>query len=371
MLEIDDSKITDIILKTFWINSNLEKANKKITKEELKKFKMRKLTLQDLEQLKYDRVTKKELNIFNKKDKEAAYIYYLMNKGYYYSEKIIKDSNITDEEYAVIASNVYNLKGVNIRLDWNRIYPYKNVFRTILENVSTSKSGIPSDLKNYYLEKGYSLNDRVGISYLEYQYDDYLKGKKDVYEIGKNKKKILKESGERGKDLVLTIDIELQKKGEDLLEKELVKAKQEPNTEYFNKSFVVITDPKTGEILAMAGKQIIKNKKNYKIYDYTPGIMTSPVVVGSVIKGASYIVGYNTGSLKIGEQRYDTCVKLASTPIKCSWAPLGFLNDITALKKSSNTFQFYTAMKVAKFKYSYNRGFNLNDEAFTIYRNTF
>ena len=189
MLDIDYSKINDTIIKTFWINSNLEKANKKITKEELKKFKMRKLTLQDLEQLKYDRVTKKELNIFNKKDKEAAYIYYLMNKGYYYSEKIIKDSNITDEEYAVIASNVYNLKGVNIRLDWNRIYPYKNVFRTILENVSTSKSGIPSDLKNYYLEKGYSLNDRVGISYLEYQYDDYLKGKKDVYEIGKNKKK--------------------------------------------------------------------------------------------------------------------------------------------------------------------------------------
>jgi cell division protein FtsI/penicillin-binding protein 2 len=109
----------------------------------------------------------------------------------------------------------------------------------------------------------------------------------------------------------------------------------------------------------------------YKIYDYTPGIFTSSVTVGSVIKGASHIVGYNTGALKIGEKRYDTCVKLAATPLKCSWKSLGNLNDLTALKYSSNTYQFYTAMKVAGYKYVYNGAFSLKEDTFATYRNTF
>ena len=158
---------------------------------------------------------------------------------------------------------------------------------------------------------------------------------------------------------------------EQILEEELIKTKKERNTEYYNRSFVIITNPKTGEILAMAGKQIIENKNNYKIYDYTPGVMTSPLTVGSVVKGASHIVGYNNKALKIGEIRSDNCVKLAGTPIKCSWRPLGVLNDITALKKSSNTYQYYTAMKVANTKYVYNGSMSPNKEAFDKYRKTF
>ena len=39
----------------------------------------------------------------------------------------------------------------------------------------------PYELKNYYLAKGYSLNDRVGTSYLEYQYEDILNKVTDLY----------------------------------------------------------------------------------------------------------------------------------------------------------------------------------------------
>ena len=151
-----------------------------------------------------------------------------------------------------------------------------------------------------------------------------------------------------------------------------MKAKTEPNTDYYNRSFVIISDPKTGEILAMAGKQAVqKDDGSYEIVDYTPGILTSPVVVGSVVKGASQIVGYNTGALKIGETRYDTCIKVAATPIKCSWKYLGKLNDITALKYSSNTYQFYTAIKVGNGNYQYNKPLRVDPQAFTTYRNTF
>lgn len=369
-VEIDDSKLTDRMLRDFWIQKYREKANKKITEEEYRKLKERKLQNSQIESYKRDRITEEELNELEEKDKKVAYLYYLMNKGYSYSEKMIKSKDVTDLEYAYIATNSSNLSGFNVRLDWNRIYPYHDTFKSIFGSVSTKMIGLPSDLKEEYLKKGYTLEDRVGISYLEYQYDDYLKGKKDVFEkteVGD----VLKEEGVRGNDLYLTIDIKLQQKIEEILEDELKKAKNEKNTDYYNRSFVVVTNPKTGEILAMSGKMIKEDNDHVSIYDYTPGVFTSSVTVGSVIKGASHIVGYNTNALKIGEKRSDTCVKLASTPLKCSWRQLGNLNDITALKYSSNTYQFYTAMKVANYKYVYNGAFKLSNDAFGIYRNTF
>ena len=363
-----ENKANEEIYKTFWIKKYKEEANKKITKEELELLEMRKLTNEDILKLKYERITEEELDKFSDLDKEAAYIYYLMNKGYSYEEKIIKDENVTDSEYATVAANLSELKGVNVRLDSKRIYLYEDTFKSILGTVSDS---VPSDLKDNYLKKGYSLDDKVGTSYLEYQYDDYLKGKKNIYEINEDGEKVLKEYGTRGNDIVLTIDIELQRDIEKILEEELIKTKKEKNTEYYNRSYVILTNPKTGEILAMAGKQIIETDKSYKIYDYTPGIITSPVTAGSVVKGASHIVGYNNGALKFNEIRNDTCVKLAGTPLKCSWMPLGTLNDITALKKSSNTYQYYTAMKVANTKYVYNTAMQSNPEAFKKYRTVF
>lgn len=363
LIEIDYNKLTDYDLRYFWIKSNIKESNKLIKNEEYKKLEERKLTKQDIEKLKMERISESELNKVNKK---AAYIYYLMNKGYSYSEKTIK-TDVSDSEYAIIGVNSKNLNGFNVRLDWDRNYLYGENFKSILGSVSNSDTGIPNDLKDYYLKKGYNLNDRVGISYLEYQYDDYLKGKKTKYKLNKFNELELIEQGKKGNDIVLTIDIELQRSIEEIIIDELKKAKSEPNTTYYNRSFVIITDPRTGEILAASGKQIIDDK----IIDYTPGILTSPVVVGSIIKGASHIVGYNTGALQIGEERYDNCVKLKGAPMKCSWKSLGLLNDLTALKQSSNTFQFYTALKVAGVEYFYDMPFKPDSKSFEIYRNTF
>ncbi len=371
MIKVPYDNLMTRNLKEFWLQNNPDLAKEKITDEEWKLLDERKLTLDDIEELKIERITKKELKKYKARDKEAAYIYYLMNKGYSYAEKVIKKEGITDEEYALVSENIHVLKGFNTRLDWEREYKYGDVFKTILGTVSTSESGIPYELKNYYLAKGYSMDDRVGTSYLEYQYEDILKGTKNKYEIDDNGEYKLVEAGKRGNDIVLTIDIKLQQAVEAILEKEVRKAVGEPNTQYYNRSFVVITNPKTGEILAMAGKQIVKKDGKYKIYDYTPGITTSPVVVGSIIKGASHIVGYNTGALKIGEYRDDACIKIAATPSKCSWTYLGRINDLDALKYSSNTYQFNTAIKVGKGNYVYNGPLSLKEEAFDIYRKTF
>ncbi len=371
MIDLDVSKLKEVDLKYFWLVNHPKKAKAKITDEEWERLEKRKITNDDINKWQIERITTEDLSIYDNRDKKAAYIYTLMNTGYSYEEKTIKNENVTDEEYALVSENISELKGVNTKLDWEREYPYGSVFRSILGNVSSSSSGLPAELKEYYLDKGYSLDDRVGISYLEYEYEDVLKGKKDKFQVQDDGSYTLIEEGKRGNDIVLTIDIELQKALEEILTAEVLNTKKEANTEFYNRSFAIIANPNTGEILAMAGKQVKEENGQYKIYDYTPGIVTSPVVMGSAVKGASQIVGYNTGALKIGEKRYDTCVKIAATPEKCSWKYLGYLNDITALAQSSNTYQFYTAIKVGHGNYVYNKPLSVDKEAFTIYRNTF
>ena len=362
-------KLSDSDLRSFWIINNSSKADDLITDQEYKDLSERKISSDDIYSYKLERVPSDELESYGSDDLEAAYIYKLMNTGYDYEDKVIK-KDVSASEYAIVAENLNDLGGVNVKLLWDREYLYGDVFKTILGSVSTSESGIPYELKSYYLNKGYALNDRVGTSYLEYQYEDELKGIKNKYQVI-NGKYILLEEGRRGNDIMLTIDIDLQREIEKILEEELLLTKSEPNTRYYNKSFVVVSDPNTGEILAMAGKQIVPSGNSYKFYDYTPGITTTPVVVGSVVKGASHIVGYNTGALSIGEVRDDSCLKIAATPLKCSWKYLGVLDDISALQYSSNTYQYNTSINVAHGNYVYDGPLVIDPSAFDIYRDTF
>jgi len=295
-----------------------------------------------------------------------------MNKGYSYAEKVIKNKDVTEEEYAYISENIDNLNGFNTKLDWERVYLYDNTFKTILGSVSSNSQGIPEELAKTYLKKGYSLDDRVGISYLEYQYEDYLKGTKATYRLLSDNSYELVSEGKRGNDIVLTIDINLQKYLEEMLANEVYNAKGETGTNYYNRSFVVISDPNTGEILAMSGKQVLTNDNGEKyVVDYTPGIVTLPVTPGSVVKGASMMVGYKYGAIDIGTVINDECIKIKDTPEKCSWRTMGNINDIYALQYSSNVYQYKIAINVGGGTYEYNKGLSLNPDAFKKYRNMY
>ena len=372
MLDIGYSKLSNRMLKTFWYKSNKDKAQDKITKEERQLYNERKLSSTDLDNLIYERITDEELSVYDEVGKEAAYIYYLMNKGYSYAEKIIKNVNVSDSEYAIISENIDTLNGVNTKLDWEREYLYGDVFKSIFGTVSSSTQGIPAELVDYYLENGYSMNDRVGISYLEYQYEKYLKGTKALYKITDGNNYELVSDGKRGNDIVLTIDIELQKYLEERLIAEVLATKNERNTKYYERSYAVISDPRTGEVLAMAGKQI-KQRDNgeYYVIDYTPGVITTSVTPGSIVKGASMLVGYKYGAIKIGQYHSDECIKIKATPEKCSWKYLGYINDIYALAFSSNVYQYKIAIGVGRGNYQYDRALRLDEDAFNKYRDMY
>lgn len=372
LIEVDYSSLTDYRLKNFWYVQNKEDAKKKITDKEWKLNKERKLSDDDIVDLIFERISEEELSKFEDSDKEAAYIYYLMNKGYSYAEKVIKSKDITEKEYAVISENIDVLHGFNTKLDWERVYLYGDTFKSILGSVSSDTQGIPSELAEYYLDNGYSLADRVGISYLEYQYENYLKGTKAIYKVLSDNTYELVSEGKRGNDIVLTIDINLQKYLEEVLTSEVMNAKGEVNTEYYNRSFAVVSDPNTGEILAMGGKQIREREDGSRyIVDYTPGIVTLPVTPGSIVKGASMLVGYKYGAINIGDIVQDDCIKIKDTPEKCSWKKLGLIDDVDALRMSSNYYQYLIAIKIGNGTYNYNEALKIDTDAFKKYRDMY
>ncbi len=372
LINVDYSKLTESMLKDFWYVNNEEDAKKKITDEEWQQKSERKLTSEDIEKLIMERITEEELSVYTDNDKEAAYIYYLMNKGYSYAEKIIKNVDVTEEEYAIISENIDTLKGFNTKLDWDRIYLYGDTFKSILGTVSSNSQGIPAELASYYLKNGYSLDDRVGISYLEYQYEDYLKGTKATYKVLSDNTYELVSEGTRGNDIVLTIDIDLQQYLEEMLANEVLNAKSEPNTDYYDRSFAIVSDPNTGEILAMAGKQVKTSDDGSRyVIDYTPGVVTLPVTPGSVVKGASMLVGYKYGAIDIGTVQLDECIKIKDTPEKCSWRTMGYIDDIYALQYSSNVYQYKIAIKVGGGNYVYNEALGVDESAFNKYRDMY
>ena len=365
-IDLDYSSLTDRAKREYYYAKEKDKCDKLVTKKEIEQVKRRKMTLHELDELKLKRIKDKDLE-FSEDENKLAYLYYLMNKGYNYEEKIIK-SDVTDKEYAYVSENNEYLTGFNTKIDWERVYLYGDTFKSMLGTVSSASQGIPKEEKDYYLDKGYSLNDRVGISYIEKQYEEYLHGDKAIYEVvNSHEKKLIKE-GSRGQDIVLTIDINLQREIERIIEAQIWQAKGEPNTEFYDHSSVIIQDPNTGEILAMASRKLV----NGEMIDNTTSILTSPITPGSVVKGASMLVGYNEGAIHIGEYIHDECVKVAGVAPKCSSVDnLGTINDITALAKSSNVYQFKTAIRVNGQEYYPEMKLNFNQRSFDVYRNMY
>ena len=101
--------------------------------------------------------------------------------------------------------------------------------------------------------------------------------------------------GSRGDDLQLTIDIDLQKKVESLLENQ-IKTLRSQGAKDMDNALIVVQNPKNGDILAMAGKQI---DKNGKLTDYDLGNFTGQFAVGSSVKGGTLLVDIKIMRLKL------------------------------------------------------------------------
>ncbi|WP_057765026.1 peptidoglycan D,D-transpeptidase FtsI family protein [Cytobacillus praedii] len=379
LIEKDTSKVQERDKKDYWIIKNPKLAEKKVSDEEKDKLK-EKLEGKELDKeiykLQLDRITEEELNELTAFDLEVLAIYRDFSSGYALTPQMVKNKGVTDEEFAVVSENLQLLPGVDTTTDWERYYAFGDTLKSVLGNVSDD--GLPAEQLDYYLARDYSRNDRVGKSQIELQYEDVLHGQKaKVKNVTDKAGNVLEtipiSEGKRGKDLVLSIDMELQTAVDKIVEEELKAAKSKSGTALLDRSYVVLMDPRTGEILSMAGKRIVKKENGERvIMDDALGNIQTTYNVGSTVKGATIMTGFNTGAIRPGDTFYDTPVKIKGTPPKKSWkAGLGTMSDITALKYSSNVYMFHTAIKIGGGKYQYDRPLKLNSKGFNTIRDSF
>lgn len=328
-----------------------------LTEKEQELYNNRKISQAEVEEIKLARI--EPLLNYTNKEQQEIHLYYLLNKGYIYDSKIIA-KDVSDEICAKI--NISNISGLTCEYTTKRIYLYDT-----LNDILGRTGNITKENKEYYLAKGYSLNDTVGLSYLEKQYDDYLRGEKAKYLVNEDNSLTLISNSKPGNDIYLSIDIELQLQINEILKKNLNKASNLKNTKYYNSSYVLVSNPNTGEIIASTGLMKVKDD----FHDITTNILTSSFTIGSVIKGASHTVGYQNNLIDIGTKINDSCIKLYQVPTKCSYKRLGYIDDITALKTSSNYYQFLTAIKLTGNKYKYNMKLEVEEKDFNTYRDTF
>lgn len=341
-----------------------EKGNKDSGKNLLSEQEKETLTAEEQEKKIRSRITMKMVNELADDDiKDAFSVYLSMRKLPNNQNKVILE-DVDSDSVAKLMENKDKYRGFDVNLgSWKREYPYKDTLRDVLGSITTSKQGVPSELRSYYEAMGYSLTDRVGQSGLEKQYEDLLSGTPRVSEISYDSDgtAIMNEtsSGKNGYDLHLTIDVELQKKVDDILEDTLKKYAGTAGREKFKKAIVVLMNPQTGEIYAMSGKYL---DEDGKIQNYSSGAYLDAFASGSVVKGATVYMMLDQGIQTRYSTEQDEEMKIAGTPFKRSFNTYGTVNSIRALAVSSNVYMFKSVIKLAGGNYVYNQPLGITNE---------
>ncbi|PRT04932.1 peptidoglycan D,D-transpeptidase FtsI family protein [Bacillus wiedmannii] len=370
MPQEDIAKLTETDKKDFWMQLNPKLAENLVSKKEIDTFREKDISGKKLdkkiEELKRKRVTDKNLQELTEKDIKVLAIKSKMTSGYQMAPQIIK-KDVSEKEFTIISEGLANLPGVDVSVDWERVYVNDGLFRSVLGNVSNSDEGLPSERLDYYLVRDYSRNDRVGKSYIEQQYEDVLHGtKKEVRSVADKQGNTIRteivSEGKSGKNLTLTIDMELQKKVEESIEKILKTYKGSESM--LDRAFVVMMNPKNGQVLSMAGKRLVEKDGKTEVEDYALGTMTSSYELGSTVKGATVLTGFETKAIAPGTYFYDAPMKFKGTKEKKSWKEFGNIDDLRALQVSSNVYMFHTALKIAGVDYVKNSSLNIKQEYF-------
>lgn len=323
-------------------------------------------------------VTSSQTN-YTEDEKKVIYLFSQLNAVGNFATGNIQTDPLSDTQVAQIASASKELPGISISTSWDRKV-LETSLASIVGSVSSEKSGLPAEEVDAYLKKGYSLNDRVGTSYLEKQYEEVLQGKRTVKEIHLDKHGDMEsveniEEGSKGKNIKLTIDLAFQDSVDSLLKSYFNSELANGGAQYSEGVYAVAINPKTGAVLAMSGI-----KHNLESGELTPdslGTVTNVFVPGSVVKAATISSGWENGVLSGNQTLTDQPIVFqGSAPIN-SWYTLSYgsfpITAVEALEYSSNTYMVQTALGIMGQTYQPNMtvGTNNLESAMGKLRSTF
>ena len=285
-------------------------------------------------------------------EKKEIYLFSQLNAVGNFATGTIATDSLTDTQIALIASASKNLPGISISTSWDRKV-LETSLSSIVGSVSSEKAGLPAEEADAYIKKGYSLNDRVGTSYLEKQYEETLQGKRSVKEIHLDKYGNMEsveniEDGTKGNNIKLTIDLAFQDSVDNLLKSYFNSELGNGGAKYSEGVYAVALNPKTGAVLSMSGL-----KHDLKTGDLTPdslGTVTNVFVPGSVVKAATISSGWENGVLSGNQTLTDQPIVFqGSAPIN-SWYTQAYgsfpITAVEALEYSSNAYMVQTALGI-------------------------
>ncbi len=325
-----------------------------------------------------DSVQTSQLN-YTEEDKKEIYLFSQLNAVGNFETGTIATDSLTDTQIALIASASKNLPGISISTAWDRKV-LETSLSSIVGSVSGEKAGLPAEEADAYIKKGYSLNDRVGTSYLEKQYEETLQGKRSVKEIHLDKYGNMEsveniEDGTKGNNIKLTIDLAFQDSVDNLLKSYFTSELGNGGAKYSEGVYAVALNPKTGAVLSMSGI-----KHDLKTGELTPdslGTVTNVFVPGSVVKAATISSGWENGVLSGNQTLTDQSIVFQGSPPINSWytafsGPMP-ITAVQALEYSSNTYMVQTALGIMGLTYQPNMiaGIGNLDSAMGKLRSTF
>ena len=179
-----------------------------------------------------------------------------MSASWIKDDSFVPIKNVSEQiKNQLIQQGILNIKGVKINTISTRVYPYDKITSHIIGYVQNVNS---EDLKKHKNE-GYTSSSVIGRSGIEATYEKQLRGEVGgkIVIVDENNniiKTVAQKEAKDGKDIRLTIDIDLQ---------------QSLYNEYQNdKSASVALNPKTGEVLALV------STPSYSNNDFVLGLST-------------------------------------------------------------------------------------------------
>lgn len=298
-----------------------------------------------------DSVPTSQLN-YTEDEKKEIYLFSQLNAVGNFATGTIATDPLNDSQVAVIASISKEMPGISISTSWDRKI-LETSLSSIVGSVSSEKAGLPAEEAESYLKKGYSLNDRVGTSYLEKQYEETLQGKRSVKEIHLDKYGNMEsvdtiEEGSKGNNIKLTIDLAFQDSVDALLKSYFNSELGNGGAKYSEGVYAVALNPKTGAVLSMSGV-----KHDLKTGELTPdslGTVTNVFIPGSVVKAATISSGWENGVLSGNQTLTDQPIVFQGSAPIYSWYKLAYgsfpITAVEALEYSSNAYMVQTALGI-------------------------
>jgi penicillin-binding protein 2 len=252
--------------------------------------------------------------------------------------------DLRPEQVLRFREQALGLKGAQVDVDILRFYPHGNLAAHALGYTQPITEAEYETLS----KRGYRIRDRIGRTGVEAAYESHLRGKwggqmLEVNAMGEVQRNLGDRPSVAGKDLTLTLDLDLQRAAETALA-------DKPG------GAVVALDPKDGAILALASKpgfdpnffsKLITTQKEYDALFSNPkkpllSRAMNPYDPGSTWKPVTAMAGMESGKFPPDTKLHTTaCITYGGHCFPDhNGVGFGHIGYADALRHSSNTF-FY------------------------------